>query len=138
MDGHLGDSLDKKKKIVFIEDHEYVRHVVAKRLSANGYKIITAKDGQEGLDKVKAEMPDLVITDLALPKINGSVIVRILKKSPAHQRIPIIMLSAFVRESMGEHLDVAADFYMPKPFNSEDLVGKVRELIGEGDSPEIR
>ncbi|MCM8776058.1 MAG: response regulator [Candidatus Omnitrophica bacterium] len=122
--------MGQKKKILLIEDVKEVRTMVSTRLRAHGYDVVAAKDGQEGITKVEKEKPDLVITDLALPKMTGNVIVRILKKSPQYKHIPIIMLSAFVHEDMGKAVEVPADVYMPKPFEGEVLVGKVEELLG--------
>ncbi len=122
--------MSDKKKILLIEDVKEVQIVVSTRLRANGYQVVTAKDGQEGLAKVDLEKPDLIITDLALPKVTGNVIVRILKKSEKHKQIPIIMLSAFVHAGTGAGVEVPADAYIAKPFDAEVLLGKIKELLG--------
>ncbi|MBI3313899.1 MAG: response regulator [Candidatus Omnitrophica bacterium] len=116
-------------KILLIEDMEDIRGLLSERLKAHGYDIIEAKDGQEGLEKAENENPDLIITDLALPKMTGSAIVRVLKKSEKKKHIPIIMLSAFVHEKMGEGVEVPADVYIPKPFEAEELLKKIKELL---------
>lgn len=122
---------EKKKKILFIEDLPEIQKLVSSRLRSNGYDVSVAKDGQEGMVKVESEKPDLIITDLAIPKITGNVIVRILKSSEKHKHIPIIMLSAFIHEKMGAGLDFPADAYIPKPFDAAVLLAKIKELLHE-------
>lgn len=118
------------QKILVVEDQPPVLKMITSRLKSEGYTVVTAKDGQEGIEKVKSENPDLVITDLAMPRMTGNVLVRIMKLSEQHKRIPIIMLSAFVHEKMGEGVEVPADAYIPKPFDGARLVAKVKELLG--------
>jgi len=90
---------------------------------------VSALDGQAGMDMVSSEKPDLIITDLALPKINGNAIVRILKESPQFKDTPIIMLSAFVNDTMAKAVDFPADVYIAKPFDADPLLAKVKELL---------
>jgi DNA-binding response OmpR family regulator len=118
-------------KILVIEDQPEIVKMVTTRLKAAGYDVISADDGQAGMTMAQNEMPDLIITDLAMPKMNGNVVVRILKMSEKHKHIPIIMLSAFVNEHMGDAVDVPADAYLPKPFSSDTLLSKVAELLNE-------
>ncbi len=123
--------MDTKKKILFIEDLPELQKLVAARLKASGYEVVVAKDGQEGVNKVSSEKPDLIITDLALPKITGNIIVRILKTSEQFKHIPVIMLSAFVHERMGEGVQYPAEAYIPKPFDAAKLLEKIKELLHE-------
>jgi len=104
------------------------------RLKSAGYQVFFAMDGTAGLDQVPKVKPDLVITDLALPGMNGNVIVRILKTSEHFKTIPIVMLSAFVDESMKSGVEVPADAYLPKPYEPEKLLAKVSELLNQGAS----
>ena len=120
------------KKILIIEDQKSLIQLLSARLKSAGYQVFSAMDGTTGLDQVPVVRPDLVITDLALPGMNGNVIVRILKTSGQFKSIPILMLSAFVDESMKSGVEVPADAYMPKPFEPEKLLAKVSELLSEG------
>lgn len=117
------------KKILVIEDQKDLLKLLESRLKSAGYSITTALDGQEGMEKVSTAKPDLIITDLAMPGMPGSSIVRILKGSDEYKHIPIIMLSAFVNENMGESVEVPADCYMRKPYNAESLLTKIQELL---------
>ena len=117
------------KKVLIIEDQKDLVKLLSARLKAAGYEVLTTFDGQAGLEAVTGQNPDLVITDLAMPGMPGNAIVRVLKASPKHQHIPIIMLSAFVDERMGKAVDVPADCYLPKPYQADILMGKVKELL---------
>jgi len=117
------------KKILIIEDQKDIAKLLETRLKAAGYSILTALDGQVGMNEVPRFNPDLIITDLAMPGIPGNTIVRILKASDQYRRIPIIMLSAFVNDSMSAGVEVPADVYMRKPYQAEVLLAKIRELL---------
>lgn len=117
------------KKILIIEDQKDIAKLLESRLKAAGYKVQTALDGQAGMQEIPRVNPDLIITDLAMPGIPGNTIVRILKASDQYKHIPIIMLSAFVNDSMGAGVEVPADFYMRKPYQAEVLLAKIAELL---------
>jgi len=117
------------KKILIIEDQKNLVKLLESRLKAAGYSVVTALDGQEGMEKVPSVKPDLIITDLAMPGMPGSSIVRILKGSDEYKHIPIIMLSAFVNENMKQSVEIPADVYIRKPYDSELLLKKIQELL---------
>lgn len=101
------------------------------RLQANGYEVITAYDGQEALEKVRNQNPDLIILDLMLPKMDGYKVCRMLKFDKKYKSIPIILFTALVQESdkeMGSQ--VGADAYIIKPFEPQVLLSKIKELLG--------
>ncbi len=126
-----------KGKILIIEDDRELLKLLAHRMEEEGYTVETASDGQAGLELAKVIHPDLVISDLAIPKLSGSVVVRILKQSPKHRQIPIIMLSAFVSPEMQEGVEIPADCYMSKPFQEASLLRKVEELIEKNRPPAL-
>ena len=118
------------KRILLVEDEKDLVKAVTFRLQTNGYEIITAYDGQEGLDKARKEKPDLVILDLMLPKMDGYKVCGLLKSDARYNKIPIIMFTARAQESdkkMGE--DVGADVYITKPFEPQALLAKIKELL---------
>lgn len=119
-----------KKKILLVDDEAALVELIKIRLEANGYTVITANDGQEALDTARQEVPDLIILDLMLPKLDGYKVCRMLKFDEKYKHIPIIMLSARAQEAdkkMGE--TVGADGYVTKPFEPQVLLGKVKDLI---------
>ena len=119
------------KKILLVDDEPELVEMVKTRLKANNYEVITASDGQEGLDKAKREKPDLIILDIMLPRMDGYKVCGLLKADTRHNKIPIIMFTARAHESdkkLGKEL--GADAYITKPFESVELLGKINELLG--------
>ena len=117
-------------KILMVDDEPEFLEMVKTRLEAGGYEVITASDGQQGLDKAKKEKPDLIILDLMLPKMDGYKVCGFLKKDTRYSRIPIIILSARAQEEdmqLGEEL--GADAYIIKPFDAAALLGKIKEFL---------
>jgi DNA-binding response OmpR family regulator len=119
-----------KKRILIVDDEADLMEVLSLRLQAYDYDVITASDGQEGLDKARLEKPDLIILDLMLPKIDGYKVCRMLKFDEKFKQIPIILFTARAQESdikLGK--EVGADAYVTKPFEPAILLTKIKELI---------
>lgn len=120
------------KKILIVEDEVDLANALKMRFESAGYSVDTAIDGQEALQKVRDNPPHLIILDLMLPKIDGYKVSRILKFDEKYKDIPIIMLTAKAQEKDKElGLQVGASAYIVKPFDSKDLVDKVKELTAE-------
>ena len=118
------------KRILIIEDTEDVVMLVKMYLESHRYEVITADDGQEGLEKAKSEKPDLIVLDLMLPKINGYKVCGLLKNDSRYTKIPVILFTAKAQEKdkkLGE--EVGADAYITKPFEPEILLAKIKELL---------
>lgn len=113
--------------ILVVEDEESVRELVRMYLENEGFRVETASDGEEALNKVKANAPDLIILDIMLPKFDGWTVCREVKKT---SNVPIIMLSARTEEFdrvLG--LELGADDYIPKPFSPREMVARVRAVL---------
>lgn len=120
------------KKILIVEDEADVRNAVAYRLKAAGYSVITANDGQEGLETARREHPDLVVLDLMLPRMNGYQVCMALKYDEKYKNIPVIIFTAWKEEDNRKLAeDVRADAFISKPFEPEELMSKIRELLKE-------
>jgi two-component system alkaline phosphatase synthesis response regulator PhoP len=120
------------KKILIVDDEDGIVKLVKMYLEHNHYGVITANDGQEGLDKAKSDKPDLIILDLMLPKINGYKVCGLLKKDSRYSKIPVILFTAKTQEKdvkLGQ--EVGADAYLTKPFEPEVLLSKIDELINK-------
>lgn len=124
-----------KKKILIIEDYNNIVEILTMRLSAMGYAVISAKDGQEGLTLARKEKPDLIVLDITLPKMNGYKISRLLKFDSRYKDIPIIMLTARetkLDEQIG--LETGADVYIYKSDRTGKLLKTIRHFL---DSPPV-
>jgi len=119
-----------EKKILVVDDELDVQSILSFRLEINGYSVIVASDGEEGLEKIKKENPDLVLLDLMLPKMNGFEICRMVKFDDRLKGLPIIILSALDKEEdRKKALDSGADAYFLKPFDLEGLLTKIKLLL---------
>ena len=122
--------MSDQKKILIIDDEPDILELLCLRLEANNYEVISASDGQKGLDKARNENPDLIILDLMLPRIDGYKVCRMLKFDERFKNIPIILFTARTQEAdMKLGQEVGADAYITKPFEPNILLSKVAELL---------
>jgi len=120
-------------RILIVEDEPDIREAMAHNLQREGYRVLTAQDGAEGLRLARAQSPDLLLLDLMLPGMAGLEVCRRLKEDPETRSLPIIMVSAKDAESdvvLG--LGLGADDYVPKPFSPRELVARVRAVLRRG------
>ncbi len=121
--------MGEKKRILIVEDEKDMVYAVKLQLEANGYEVIAAYDGNEGLEKAKGEKPDLIILDIMLPKKDGYTFLLELKKDKAIKSIPVVVLTAKPGMKDMFKLEGAKD-YITKPFESMHLLSKIKEIIG--------
>ena len=120
------------KKILVVDDEVDLLRAVQIRLAAAGYEVLTATDGQEGLEKARREKPDLIILDLMLPTMDGYRVCAFLKKDVRFSHVPIIMFTARAQqEDVDLGREMGAEAYITKPFDHQALVAKVKELLRE-------
>ena len=123
-------TLTTKKRILIVEDQAPIIKMLRMRLEANNYEVITAGDGQEGLEKAHKENPSLIILDIMLPKMNGYKVCQLLKADPKYNTIPIIISSGRTPQEIRKvGQEVGADAYVSKPFEAEVLLSKMKELL---------
>ncbi|MCK6448562.1 MAG: response regulator [Planctomycetes bacterium] len=129
----------KREHIVVIEDEPDILEVVQYNLSREGYKVTTAKTGDDGLARVRKENPDLVLLDLMLPGLDGIEVCRRLQADPVTAAIPVIMVTAKGEESdVVTGLSLGADDYITKPFSPKELVARVKAVLRRGPLKEVR
>jgi pilus assembly protein CpaE len=123
-------------KILFVDDEEQIRRLLSSFLTRRGYLVKTAVDGQEALNMLEAETPDLVITDVNMPNVDGVELTRRLRAHPRFGTMPIIMLSAKVQtdEILAGYAE-GADEYVPKPIEMRILAAKVESLLRRVTQP---
>ena len=118
------------KRILLVDDEESVILMVGKRLQMEGFEVIVAADGQEALEKVQSERPDLIVLDLMLPKLNGYSVCSVLKRDPELKKIPVIIFTAKTQETDDEvQMLSGAEAYVRKPFRAPELLGHIRRLL---------
>jgi two-component system response regulator MprA len=114
-------------RVLVVEDDEDIALALQRSLRMEGYEVRLAGDGEAALDEAVAFMPDMVILDLGLPKLDG---IEVAKRLRADGDVPILMLTARdALESRVEGLDVGADDYLVKPFERQELLARLRALL---------
>ena len=120
------------KKILIIDDEPQIVLLASNRLRANGYAVVTASSGKQGLKKAKKEMPDLILLDQVMPEMDGGEVLEHLKKDPLTKHIPVLMFTADVKKvKVGEAKKRGAADCLFKPFSPEELLEKVKEVLSK-------
>lgn len=117
------------KKILVVDDSPTERHFLVELLSKNGYQVVTAESGEEGITKAKAELPDLVIMDVVMPGLNGYQATRTLTRDDDTKNIPVFVCTTKSQETdkiWG--LRQGAQDYLVKPVNPDELLAKIAAL----------
>jgi DNA-binding response OmpR family regulator len=120
------------RTVLVVEDEPTVRETLAEALSEEGLRVSTAEDGPSGLERFRADKPDLVLLDLMLPRLSGIEVCRIIR---AESSVPILMLTA--RDSELDKvlgLELGADDYVTKPFSLRELQARIRALLRRSDA----
>ncbi len=117
------------KKILVVDDSPTERHVLLELLTRNGYQVSTAESGEQGIEKAKTELPDLILMDVVMPGLNGYQATRTLTRDEATKSIPIIVCT-----SKGQETDKiwglrqGAIDYLIKPINGDELLAKIAAI----------
>jgi twitching motility two-component system response regulator PilH len=117
-------------KVLIVDDSPTVREMVSDQLRNSGFEVIEAVDGDEAIAKMQVTIPDIVVTDIVMPRKNGYELTRWIKNEPTTKHIPVVMCT-----SKSEEFDVywgmkqGADAYITKPYHPPDLVDVVKRLL---------
>jgi len=118
------------KKILAVDDERHILRLVQINLEKAGYEVITASNGREAVEKVRAEHPDLVVMDVMMPEMTGFEALQALKEDPATSSIPVVMLTAKAQDADVFHgWQSGADLYLTKPFNPLELLTFVKRIL---------
>lgn len=133
--------VNMREKILVVDDEKDILRLLEHNLGREGFEVSTAEDGQDALTMARRELPDLIILDIMLPNMEGTEVLKALKKDDITEKIPVIMLTA-----RGEELDrvlgleLGADDYIVKPFSPKELLLRVNVLLkkkGRGNEPGV-
>ncbi|WP_421656543.1 response regulator [Leptothermofonsia sp. ETS-13] len=118
--------------VLIVDDSHTVREMLSEQLKRGGFNVIEAVDGEEAMEKIKFHSPDLVITDIVMPRKNGYELTRWIKNDPKTRHTPVVMCT-----SKSEEFDVywgmkqGADAYITKPYHPPDLLDAVKKLLNQ-------
>lgn len=117
--------------ILTVDDSPSIRQMLTYVLETNGYKVLQAADGVEGLEVARSNSVDLVLTDQNMPKMDGLSLIRELRDLPAYQKTPIVMLTTESSLAMKEQgRGAGATGWMVKPFDPDRLIEMLRKVLG--------
>lgn len=121
--------------VVFVDDERDMRKLVGFMLQRNGYRVLTAADGEEGLLMIRTEHPDVVLLDVMMPKMNGQEVLKCLKSDDATKDIPVIMLTALgtSKDTVISH-QLGAFSHLEKPYQADVLVKAIQQAIAQRGS----
>ena len=123
-------------KILVCDDERHIVRLIQVNLEKQGWTVVTAYDGKEGLEKIRAEKPDLCVLDVMMPYMDGFEVLKSLRREPETESLPVIMLTAKAQDKdVFEGYHYGADMYLTKPFNPAELVSFVKRIaMGNGSS----
>src|SRR6187551_1471815 len=128
------------RRVLIVEDDPVIRANVLELLTEEGFQVVSAQDGADGIALAKARVPDLVVCDITLPKLDGYAVLRAIREDPAIASTPFIFLTAKAeRTDMRTGMSLGADDYLSKPFTAKELLDavhmrmrRVSELLARG------
>jgi twitching motility two-component system response regulator PilH len=118
--------------IMIVDDSAMIREMVCEHLKQQGLTVVEAFDGADAIEKVKASLPDLVVTDVVMPNKNGYELCRWLKGDPKASKIPVIMCTTKSEEfDRYWGMKQGADAYITKPYNPDELLTAIKQLLAK-------
>ena len=122
--------MEHKAKILLADDNAAIRHLVSEILTDAGFNVVTAEDGQDALDKIYKENPDLLILDYEMPRKNGFEVVQDVRSHTGYLQTPIIIFTAVTdKETKMQGLGLDIDDYLTKPADADEVVARVKLLL---------
>ena len=118
-------------KVLLIEDDKFLRTVLERKLLSEGFEVISATNGEEALEKIISDKPDIILLDIILPKKNGFMILENIKKDPELRRIPVLIMS-----NLGQEEDIkkgislgANEYFVKAKVSLDDIIKKIKEFV---------
>jgi len=118
-------------KVLIADDEEEILDLMKKKITQEGYDVVTAHDGQEAWDKIKSESPDMLILDITMPKMSGLEVLKELRENnPLDKWIPVIIVSAAAElEDVQKGYSLEADHYITKPCSMDDIKKAIKLML---------
>lgn len=125
------------KTVLVVDDQPHIVRLIQVNLEKEGFRVATASDGVEGMEKVRAVKPDLVILDVIMPRKDGFEVLREIKADDGLAETPVVMLTVKTHNAdIVEGLKEGAEMYLPKPFHPKELVALVKRVLETGTAEE--
>ncbi len=120
------------RTILLVEDNPQNRYLVTFLLEKNGYEVVVAEDGEEAVSAVSEHVPDLILMDVQLPKLDGYEATRRIKSDVRFAGIPLVALTAHsMKGDRGKAMAAGCDDYITKPVDADQLIGRIKDLLGD-------
>lgn len=121
-------------KVLVCDDERHIVRLIQVNLERQGFQVVTAFDGKEGLEKIRSEKPNLVVLDVMMPYMDGFEVLKALRREKDTENLPVIMLTAKAQDKdVFEGYHYGADMYLTKPFNPMELVTFVKRIAAGND-----
>jgi CheY-like chemotaxis protein len=121
------------RTLLVVDDEVGITEALSELLSEEGFRVLTARNGKEGLERIAGTRPDLILLDFMMPVMDGREMMQALQGDAAHRDIPVVLMSAMPRSSLPA--DCKPTLFLRKPFNLDQLLAHVRRLLGEPPAP---
>ena len=130
----LGNSVDATPvapMVLVVDDSLTVRRVTQRLLVREGYRVVLAKDGLDALERLAEERPQVVLSDIEMPRMDGFDLVRNIRSNPSLRDLPVIMITSRIAQKHRDHAaELGVDHYMGKPYSEEDLLALIGHYAG--------
>lgn len=119
------------KKILVIEDDHFLSSLIKARLEKDGFNVLQSFDGEEAIQQLKQDRPDLVILDLIMPKVTGFEVLQMISITPGLDKVPVVILSNLAQDSDIEKARQlgAREYFVKVKISIDDLIGKIKTLV---------
>lgn len=116
-------------RVLVVDDDDVIRQLITVNLELEGYDVVTASDGQDALDRVKAVAPDVITLDVMMPRVDGWEAATRLRQDPETAGIPVVLISARAQDiDLARGRSIGVDAYLTKPFDPDELISVVERL----------
>jgi len=122
-------ALQNKKKILLVDDNAYIRDVLGRLLELQNFKVVTAEDGRSGIEASENLSPDLIITDIEMPRLDGVGMIKALRNQSKFNSVPILAITAYGHWAEARAIEAGADRAMVKPIEPDMLFECIEQLL---------